>query len=61
MSLWHCEDCNKIGFYFDISAEEMREKHRVECEAMQEPIPTEDVGLPAGGLYLNWSGKDIAS
>jgi hypothetical protein len=31
MPIWRCEDCNKIGFYFDISPEEMIAKHRLEC------------------------------
>lgn len=59
MAVWRCEDCKKVGFYFDISPEEMREKHKLECTNMRSPIPAEDVGLPEGGWYLNWSDKCI--
>jgi hypothetical protein len=34
MAIWRCEDCNKVGFYFDITPEEMREKHSKECEVI---------------------------
>jgi hypothetical protein len=59
MSIWKCEDCHKVGFYFDITAEEMTEKHKKECESQSTPVSTETVGLPEGGLYLNWSDKRI--
>jgi hypothetical protein len=30
---WHCEDCHTVGFYWDITPEEMRKKHMNECPA----------------------------
>lgn len=60
MLIWKCEDCHKVGFCFDITVEEMVEKHRKECQPLESAVPTEDVGLPAGGLYLNFSDKKIS-
>ena len=31
--VWHCEDCHKIGFYYGMTDDEIREKHSQECEA----------------------------
>ncbi len=60
MPIWKCEDCHKIGFYFGITAEEIIEMHRKECQPLLEPVPSENAGLPAGGMYMNWSDKKIS-
>lgn len=31
-NVWHCNDCHKVGFYFDLTDEQIREKHALECE-----------------------------
>jgi hypothetical protein len=59
MAIWRCEDCHKCGFYFDITDAEMAEKHRTECCPEQTLVTTESVGLPEGGLYVDWSNKRI--
>lgn len=35
---WHCDDCHKIGFYYDLTDEEIRDKHEKECEARIETL-----------------------
>jgi hypothetical protein len=33
-NVWRCSDCHKVGFYFDMSDAQIREKHAQECENM---------------------------
>ena len=47
---WHCEDCHTVGFYFDLTDEEIRDKHRLECTA-QSNLPSTrwpNAGEPGG-------------
>lgn len=64
-NIWHCNDCHKIGFYYGMADEEITKVHQTECSAKDEsglcePVPTETVGLPPGGMHVNWSSKKIA-
>jgi hypothetical protein len=34
-NIWHCEDCHKIGFYYGMTDDEIREKHNQECEVKE--------------------------
>lgn len=39
-NMWRCEDCRKVGFYFDLTDEEIRDKHIKECPVrLGPPLP----------------------
>jgi hypothetical protein len=35
--IWHCEDCHKVGFYFEgETPQQVQDRHMKDCEATKE-------------------------
>lgn len=38
MSVWQCQDCHTVGFYFDKTPQEVQDEHMLTCHGKESPM-----------------------